>query len=134
VCVGVRKEENSFSGYAQLSRCLEARFKQIWLDDNDRCLTASQVVGEFECSVARVTASVNTTETDYAVYQHRVVDRVECQDADTVAIFQAKLAETRCKLPDCFSALPCSPVSLSIERVDVHWLILIKSWRVKVPR
>jgi hypothetical protein len=30
--------------------------------------------------------------------------------------------------------LPCSPVSLSIERVDVHWLILIKSWRVKVPR
>jgi hypothetical protein len=74
MCVVVRKEENSFSGYVQLTRCLEARFKQIWLNDNDRCLTASQVVGKFECRVAWVTASVHATETDYAVYQHRVVD------------------------------------------------------------
>jgi len=74
MCVGVCKEKNSFSGYVELSCCLEARLKQTWLDDDNGCLATPQMVGKFECSVTRVAASVHATETKDAVCQYWIVD------------------------------------------------------------
>lgn len=47
------------------------------LDNDDSCLAASQVMGEFERSVARVTAGIHAAETQDAVCQNRIVDRIE---------------------------------------------------------
>ena len=132
--VGVRKKKDSFSGYVQLSCCFEACLNQIRLDDYDGCRAASQVVSKFECSVAWITAGIHATETKNPVRQNRIVDGVESQNADTITVLQTEPTEACCKLSDRFPTLPCAPVSLSVERVDVQWLILIKLWRVEVPR
>lgn len=94
--VGVRKEKHPLSWNIQLLRRLETCLNQLRLDNNDSRLAASQVVGEFERRVARVTASVHAAETDNAVHQDRIVEGIEGENADAVAVLQAKLPEARC--------------------------------------